>query len=300
MKTILKKIMSSVLALAGTITLFSVLSGLSVNASVITPRLIVTGSEIDPGNVKAGEDFKLVIHMKNESKSKLTNIKFTFSTPDNEIVPKSGSDSLYMESVDKEETFDIEVGMKTRKDLDPKTYSVTLNYSYEEDNWRSFEDTVELPVPVVVIPSLSITELKVTRDTIVIEGKTSCSLNVNNTGKCSISNVTVSLEGDNIENTKVFLGRLEADASAMADMTIKSASLGEGDVVAKVTYEDNEGNVYTEKEILRINVIEPVVEIPVEETPVYMDYRIWIAAGIILIVIIIVTVIRKKREKAYA
>lgn len=300
MKTILTKIISSLLALFCSATISSMLLKMNVNAATVTPRLVVTGSEIDSESVKAGDDFTMLIHLKNESTSKLSNIKFTFSTLDNEIVPTSGSNSLYLESVGKEETVDIEVEMTTRKDLDPKTYSVTLSYSYEEDNWRSFEDSAELPVPIVKIPSLSITELKVSRDQIVMDGKTSCSLNVNNTGKCDISNITVSLEGDNIVNTKVFLGGLVADECRTADMTIKAAALGEGDVVAKVTYEDIEGNVYTEKETLKINVVEPVVEIPVEKTPIYMDYRVWIAAGVALVVFIVVTIIRKKREKAYA
>lgn len=300
MKTTLVKILSGVISLLGTITFVSQFLNPTVSATVVTPRLIVTGSDIDSDSVKAGDDFNLVIHMKNESTSKLTNIKLTLSTADNEIVPKSGSDSIYVDSVAKEESFDVEVEMSSRKDLDPKTYSIALSYSYEEGDWRSFEDSATIPVSIIQIPSLSITELTTARSSIVNEGKTSCSLNVNNTGKCVIRNVTVSLEGENIVNTETFVGKLELDESKTVDMSIKAASLGEGDVNVKVTYEDNEGNVYTEKDTLKINVVEPVVEVPVVKAPFYMNPIVWAVAGGVLVIFIVSTIIRKKREKAYA
>ena len=73
MKNVFAKILS--IAIVG-LSMTGIVTGLKapVNADVV-PRLIITGSDIDKDEVKAGDDFELTIHMKNESKKKLTNIK---------------------------------------------------------------------------------------------------------------------------------------------------------------------------------------------------------------------------------
>ena len=270
-----------------------------VNADVV-PRLIITGSDISSDAVKAGDDFELTIHMKNESKSKLSNVKLELSNEGNMIVPKSGTNSIYVDSVDKEAEIDVSVDMTTRSDLLPDTYSVAVKYAYEENDWRFFEDEAELTVPVVQIPKLSVTGMKLTRDNVVLDGKSSCSLHINNTGKSDIYNVSVLLKGDNIITAEEFVGKLPIDESRDVDISIKTSSVGTGDIVAEVAFEDSEGNVYTEKSSVKLEVTEPVFEPVIEKTPIYMDHRVWIAAGVLLVIIVVVTVIRKKREKAYA
>ena len=79
-----------------------------VNAAYLTPRLIVTGSEITTGEVNAGDDFELLIHLKNESTStKLNNIRIELTSEDNEIIPVNGTNVIYIDSMEKEEERDV-------------------------------------------------------------------------------------------------------------------------------------------------------------------------------------------------
>lgn len=298
MKNVFAKILS--IAIVG-LSMTGVLGGFKapVNADVV-PRLIITGSDIDKDEIKAGDDFELTIHMKNESKKKLTNIKLVLSSEENNIVPKSGTNSVYVDSVDKEAELDVVVEMTTKSGLLPNTYSVNVKYAYEEDDWRFFEDEAELTVPIVQVPKLSVTGMKLTRDSIIIDSKTSCSVRVNNTGKSDIYNVSVTLKGNNIQTTEEFIGYLPVSVSKDVDLSVLSSALGTGDIVAEVTYEDEQGNEYTADSSVTLSVIEPVIEPVIEEEPFYMDRRLWVAGGVVLLVIIVVTIIRKKREKAYA
>lgn len=298
MKNVFAKILS--IAIVG-LSMTGILGGLKapVNADVV-PRLIITGSDIDKDEVKAGDDFELTIHMKNESKKKLTNIKLVLSSEENNIVPKSGTNSVYVDSVDKEAELDVVVEMTTKSGLLPNTYSVNVKYAYEEDDWRFFEDEAELTVPIVQVPKLSVTGMKLTRDSIIIDSKTSCSVRVNNTGKSDIYNVSVTLKGNNIQTTEEFIGYLPMEVSKDVDLSVLSTALGTGDIVAEVTYEDAQGNVYTDKSSVTLSVLEPVIEPVVEKEPFYMDKRLWVAGGVVLLVIVVGTIIRKKREKAYA
>ena len=75
-------------------------SGDVVSSTPGVSTLIVTGYETSPATVKAGEDFKLTIHVKNTSKrTAVSNIKFTLSTTENEFLPKSGSSTVYVEKI---------------------------------------------------------------------------------------------------------------------------------------------------------------------------------------------------------
>lgn len=298
MKNVFAKILS--IGIIG-LSMTGILGGLKtpVNADVV-PRLIITGSDIDGDEVKAGDDFDLTIHMKNESKKKLTNIKLVLSSEENNVVPKSGTNSVYIDSVDKESELDVVVEMTTKSDLLPNTYSVNVKYAYEEDDWRFFEDEAELTVPIVQIPKLSVTGMKLTRDSVIIDGKTSCAIRVNNTGKSDIYNVSVTLKGNNIQTTEEFIGFLPMEVSKDVDLSVLSTALGTSDIIAEVTYEDSQGNVYTDNSSVTLSVLEPVIEPVIEKEPIYMDRRLWVAGGVVLLVIIVGTIIRKKREKAYA
>ncbi|MBO7425666.1 MAG: hypothetical protein K6G47_08675 [Clostridia bacterium] len=298
MKNVFAKILS--IGIMG-LSMTGILAGFKVPVKAdVVPRLIITGSDIDKDEIKAGDDFELTIHMKNESKKKLTNIKLTLSSEENNIVPKSGTNSIYVDSVDKEAEFDVAVEMTTKSDLLPNTYSVNVKYAYEEDDWRFFEDEAELTVPIVQIPKLSVTGMKLTRDSVIIDGKTSCSLRVNNTGKSDIYNVNVVLKGNNIQTTDDFIGSIPIENSVDVDLSVLSTALGTGDIVAEVTYEDAQGNVYSNESSVTLSVVEPVIEPVIEKEPIYMDRRLWVAGGVVLLVIVVGTIIRKKREKAYA
>ena len=65
----LAKMFSSIVAavaVAGSL-IFNPSAAGTVNAAFLTPRLIVTGSEITSGPVTAGEDFEMVIHLQHNS-----------------------------------------------------------------------------------------------------------------------------------------------------------------------------------------------------------------------------------------
>ena len=131
----LAKMFSSIVAavaVAGSL-IFNPSAAGTVNAAFLTPRLIVTGSEITSGPVTAGEDFEMVIHLKNESTAtQLNNVRIELTTDDNEIIPADGTNIIYIDSIDKEEEVDVTVEMSTRGDLQQRPYSVTVNYEYED------------------------------------------------------------------------------------------------------------------------------------------------------------------------
>ena len=274
-------------------------SGKKVSAYA-TPRLVVTGSEVEGGSVKAGDDFTMVIHLKNESKSKLVNVSLKLSNDDNQIVTTSGSDSIYIDTIDKEAEMDVTVDLKTRGNLEQKNYEVKVDYSYEDNSWNTYNDSAALSVPVVQESRASISEKRLTKKEIEIDGKTSLSFKINNTGKESIYNVTSEITGDNITDISTYSGTIAVGESGTVDLSINGEKVGSGKINVKVTYEDSEGKKGTVTDEFDISVVEPVVEQVTEEKPQGNNNMMIIgAAAAVLLLIVIVGAVKKARNKKY-
>ncbi len=306
MKTILAKATSaaacavmSVAALSG-LTLFN--NSVSA-ASYYTPRLMVTGSEVNKDRVNAGDEFDLTVHFMNESDdTHLYNIKIAFTTNDNAIYPVNGTNVYYVDSVEDEETFDVTVKMTTRGDLEEKPYTITVNYEYEDSNKAYYQDSSEIVVPVFQMPVLSASDMKLTKNEIELNNKTSFSMKLNNMGKGNIYNISVSVDGDMINGVDTVVGNLDKGANTTVDLSLKGVNAGSGDITVTVNYEDTDGKTYTLEKTMQLSVVEPApVEVAAEQAGSVNLVAIGaVIVAAVVVIIIVVNIIRKVREKKYA
>ena len=264
------------------------------------PKLILTSSEISGGKVEAGSEFDLKLNFRNESKtSKINNISLKFSSEDNQIVPVSGSDSYYIEKLGKEEERSVTVRFKTKADLKQNSYTLVVNYGYEDKNKSIFNDSSSISIPVTQPLRISVSEKKTSRDKVVLGGKTNLSFKVNNLAKDTVYNCSVDIKGDTIKEISCFTGNIEPGMSSNVDVSITSAKEGDSPIVATITYEDAAGKKYESSEEFSLVVEKQAApELvgpmdPVGDTPVY----VWAgaAAAVIVIVVIAVIVIKKRR-----
>ena len=282
--------------------LFNPANTQTVNAAFLTPRLIVTGSEITSGPVTAGEDFEMVIHMKNESTAtQLNNVRIELTTEDNEIIPADGTNVIYIDSIAKEEEIDITVDMSTRGDLQQKPYSVTVNYEYEDKDRNPFSSSSVVTVPIIQVPEISLSEFKLSRSEITLDGKTNVSFDLNNIGKDLVYNVSVDFEGEQIDNISTYVGNIDVSDSSTVDLSLKGTSVGAGNIVAHITFEDADGKTFSFDQNFELEVsAKPVVDTEVEtESSINVPAVAGVGATVI-IVVVAVNVIRKKKERAYA
>ena len=283
------------------------LKGTTMNSTVYyfaTPKLVVTGRDIKGNSVKAGDKFEMVIHFKNESNStKLRNISIKLSSDENQIVTTSGSDTIYINSLDKEEEYDVTVEMMAREDLEQKNYTVNVDYTYEDNNKHTFDDSANVTVPVVQESRLGISEVKLSKPELDIDGKTSLSFKVNNMGLDKLRNVTVDFSGDTIQEISYYVGNIETGMSGSVDMTITPDQVGTDDIHLKVTYEDTAGNTKTYEENVSLTVNEvqqtEVSEAETAEPDVNMAMVGGGALGIIVLLVLVVSIIKKINLKKY-
>ncbi|SEP68038.1 hypothetical protein SAMN02910369_00443 [Lachnospiraceae bacterium NE2001] len=267
-----------------------------------TPKLVVTGRDIKGGDVKAGDEFEMVLHLKNESTStKLRNISIKLSSDENQITTTSGSDSIYIESMDKEENCDVTVKMKAREDLEQKNYTVNVEYNYEDNSKKTFDGTASVTVPVIQEARLGISEVKLTKTELSVDGKTSLSFKLNNMGMDTLRNVTVDFAGDTIQEISYYAGTIESGASSTVDMTITPDKVGIDDIDIKVSFEDASGNVSTYKDSVALVVNEAEDEVAAVDEAQAVSPAVLGGGAVIVIALIalIAGIVKRVSQKKY-
>ncbi len=293
-------------------------SGSSTDGSV--PRVIVTGFDTDPKDVKAGTDFKLTVHLKNTSKkTAVSNMLFDFQAPASgtdaaaeapAFLPTSGSSSVYLDKIPADGTKDISIELNARADLVQKPYSIEMSMKYEDKSATQFEGSSSLAIPIKQEPRFEFSEIQVAPDTVSVGEEANITCSLYNLGRVKLYNVKVRFEGDAIEGQEQFIGNLDSGSTGAIDgiVTATAESYDESNCKLILTYEDDAGNVSTVEQAFTMTVAPEadmtdmtMMDIPVEESGSSLP-TILMVAGVIVIagIVLAVALIRRKKKKMLA
>lgn len=283
------------------------------------PRVIVTGFETKPGEVRAGSDFKLVVHLKNTSKrTAVTNMVCDLQAAPSgteaaaeapAFLPSSGSSSVYLEKIAAGGTKDISIDLNARADLVQKPYSITMDMKYEDNSAVQYEAQSSLAVPVKQEARFEFSEIQIAPDTISVGEEANISCSLYNLGRVKMYNVKVRIEGEMIEAEELFIGNLDAGGTGSVDsiVTAVQETMGGEECKLLLSYEDDAGNVSTAEEKFSMTVMpemsaedmEVLVEDMPEEggVPVALIIVILILAGAGIAAAVILVKRRKKKNR---
>ncbi len=244
----------------------------SDNDKTSTPRIIVTGFSTDPEVVYAGDTFKLTITVQNTSlTTAVSNIQFDLKaasegtnseTTYEAFLPTSGSATKFVSSIPAGATTAISIEMTARSDLMQKPYVITLNAAYEDSQRNPYTMSSNISIPIKQEARIDSGEVEILPDSISVGNSANIMFPVYNKGKTTLYNVQVDFVGDTIEGGSTFLGKLEPGATGNVDAMVNgiAPTMDDGIIIARISYEDEAGNVsYLEKEIT-LFVFEPYYE----------------------------------------
>ncbi len=240
------------------------------------PRFMVTGYELDTGNLKPGKTSILKIYFKNYSKTKsLRNVKFTFSD-DSGIVEVSGMPTKFVEKIYVGNTYTWELELTALETATIGKHSFNVSTEYEDLYYSSYSssDTIYLNVRQSVSLDFSGASLPEK----VVEGETeTMSISLMNTGKTDIRNCKITFSVKNLETGgAIFVGEIPAGEGAQGSVNYKPAlgSAGETNGTVKITYEDTFGKTY--KKTIKVSTL---IEEKVEEAAAIEEekakYPLW-------------------------
>lgn len=213
-------------------------------------RIIVDGFQTNPEKVYAGDEFELILHMKNASESvAASNILFNLES---EKVSESavftidsGASSIVVNSLGAGQTTDVKVKLRAGAWVDQRTYAITINEKYDSPEFKNAEEKVTVNIPVKQVSRLNTGTIDVMPDTISVGSETNIMFPINNTGKVLLYNVMVAFVGDSIQQTNSYVGNIKPGESGNVDAMISGIAPTEDDGKIKIliTYEDENGVV---------------------------------------------------------
>ena len=281
------------------------------------PRVIVTGFNTDPAEVRAGSNFNLIIHLKNTSKTtKVSNMLFDLSAPTEgsdaqtvapAFLPVSGSSSIYMEGIKANGTADISIQLNAKADLLQKPYSVDLSMKYEGANGTPVDASSSLSIPVKQDARFEFSDFEISPDTISVGDEANVMCNLYNMGRIKLYNVKATFEGACIEKEEVFVGNVESGATASIDAMLEGTQATGGPASVKMTlsYEDESGKISVAEKELQLEVMEamesgdmmPMDMEMMEEPKQFPVVPVAVAAGVVVLIIIIVVISKRRKRR---
>ncbi|MGN0389510.1 MAG: COG1361 S-layer family protein [Wujia sp.] len=285
------------------VCLFTYVSGIKTEAA--EPKVLVTAYSVTPETVVSGEEFSLSVTVMNTSKNKVRNMKVSVLSETGELYAVGNTGSTYVAELAGNSEQELTFAMCAASGLAEKSYKLTVKMEYEDGNGTPYTMEDVLYLPVVLKQRLSVTDIL--SDTVKVGDDVELSAKVNNLGEGSLYNVSAAIEGEHVQKQTTYIGTIESGKSGTIDLITKATHItDETEVLARdvltITYEDKDGNVYTEKTDVWFSIdtvtyedLETLKEAP-EKSGISM--QTWIVIGIFLLfAVLLVIQIGKWRKK---
>lgn len=284
-------------------------------------RIVVDSFETIPKDIISGEAFKLILRMKNASSDiGASNILFSMSSEkvsDSAVfTTESGSSSVVVNSLAAGEVVELTIDMLSKAGIDQRSYALTIQETYDSPEFKNASESVSIDIPIKQVARLNTGTIEVMPDSIDVGSESNIMFPINNTGKVILYNVMVAFEADSIVPVETYVGNIKPGETGNVDVMVSgaAATMDDGKVRIKITYEDENGEVQepVEKE-LSLYVMEPVYDtfddmmmddfsqMPTEEPSFLQKYmKILVPAAAVLIVAVISMIIIKRKKKKAA
>ncbi len=286
------------------------------------PKVIIGEYEINPTIVQAGEEFVLTMGFLNtNSKHTVHNLKANIlpvqqessnksEDTGNVFTPVDGSNTIFISDLGTGEVVTKELTMYTIPSAVAKTYQITVQMAYEDEEGNEIEATETLGIPVEQVTKIEVGDIYV--DQGMVGTETSFSVTFYNRGRTNISNMMVYIKGEgfDVQENRTFIGNFEIGASEVYEPTIVPNQAGALKGTLVVEYEDPSGKAQVIEQEFDLQVDEMVEDMGMnnmgmdpsiiegegEKPNASMTY-VGIGVGVLIAIVIVMIVLKKRKEK---
>lgn len=239
------------------------------DAKKSTPKLIIDRYEFEPKLPLAGNEFEMNLSFYNtNAKKAVKNIKIDLTSQDTSKSDSNTAGSSVFTPVDSSNTFYIgriapsgkvekTIKMFVVPDATAKTYNITANFEYEDDENNEYKSSENIGVPVYQESKLDIDPINYQTNAMVGDN-IPITANFYNIGKVTLYNFKVTLTADNatVNNGTYYIGNFNSGGQDVYEGSIMPNEPGEIKGKLKFTYEDSTGEVKEKEEDINITVEE--------------------------------------------
>lgn len=188
---------------------------------VSQPKLMVT--EFSTGNeeIYAGSSFQLAFSLNNtNTETAVKNVKLVLSEEaSNVFLTKGTGSSRFVSTLAPNQSVDFTIDYSVLDSAAGDIYFMTIQYSYEDEDGNTYEDSEKLSIPVYQKPSLTISDVRFGS---VLDSGYTLEADFYNTGKIDIDNLMVDIELDDVSatNSNYYVGTFESGRTDVYDVEI--------------------------------------------------------------------------------
>lgn len=234
------------------------------------PKIIVSNYVCDPLIVMAGEEFDLKLSLLNTHAVKgVKNIKMFLTLAEetsseteksgNIFTPVNSSNTFYFDAIPPKGTAEKELRLYVVPNAQPKTYTLTVNFEYEDAEGKEYTATELLGINVEQVTELSMDEFALPE---MVEQymPVTVTFSYYNTGKVALSNLMFKVEGDvDCAQKSTYIGNMDPGASDYYEVTFTPNTIGQVPVDIVAVYEDPSGEPVEVRRSYVLNVTEPMM-----------------------------------------
>lgn len=239
----------------------------SIEEAAETPKLYISACEVTPKIVSGGETFSVAVTIENLGAARARSVILTYGSDADGIVPSLTNNTMHLEDISsgKEET--ISLSFRTTADVIAGEQPFYVKLDYTDLYGGIYTEEHTFPVRVLQPAKMEYDPLRIPKQ--VISGETvSVPVQVFNTGKSTLRNVTVSISGSGLIATSgAFFGDILPGESGNGElkfyvgilsMTDNTAdAYGKSNGTCTITYTDDNGEEHKEETDFSTEIIQP-------------------------------------------
>lgn len=277
-------------------------------------RLVVDSFRTIPEQVYAGQEFELVLVMKNASSNiAASNILFTLESEkvDNSAVfsSESGANSIAVNALAAGASTELSLHMTAAPGVDPRSYSITVNEKYDSPEFKNAEEKVTVDIPVNQVARLSASNFELMPEAINVGDETNVMFGINNTGKVTLYNVEAFFSADSIKPVSAYVGNIKPGETGNVDTMLTGIAPTADDGTVKVTirYEDVNGSPSETEQSINLMVSEAMdddmdmgdfdINPEPEEPSKIARYKLPLGGAAVLVLLALILIRRRRKKK---
>lgn len=286
-------------------------------------RIIVDGFTTEPATIIAGDEFELILNMKNVSKdisaaNMLLSMESEKVSDSAVFTTESGSSSIAMDSLSPGETQEVRLRLLSKAGVDQRSYGLTLKVKFDSPEFKNAVETIVLDIPIRQIARLNTGTFEIMPSSVNVGEEANVMFPINNTGKVILYNVMVRFEADSIQPVETYVGNIKPGETGNVDCMVIGAAptADDGNVKVIISYEDENGVISEEEKSMLLFVSEDFSEfddmnmedfsdVPMEEQGILETNpkAVLVAAAALIVVlsaVVAVLVVKERRRKKKA
>ena len=228
------------------------------------PKIIIDSYTVNPLIVSAGQEFDISMVFRNTHPStSIENVKVVLTplepteNSSSPFMPVDGSNTFYISHIPPGGTANKDFRMYAIPNADPRAYTIRVDFDYQDGDYNEYQANEIIGVTVKQTTKLDTGNIMMPTEGFMFQ-PFFVNINLMNTGKSTLNNLTVEIKGDGFDVSRSFMyfGTLNRGNVSYYDAEITPMMPGPQEGIILISYEDDSGDVTVIERDFVMNVMD--------------------------------------------